>query len=94
MSNLICRSLCDELVDWRREQPREFVSERFERCQLFRRYTTSSFPIKLFVRQLPRVVETFDFVIEITLQPGQSDTWSNVFPNGVPDDFSCDVFFA
>jgi hypothetical protein len=38
--------------------------------------------------------ETFDFVIEITLQPGQSDTWSNVFPNGVPDDFSCDVFFA
>lgn len=38
--------------------------------------------------------ETFDFVIEITLQPGQSDTWSNVFPNGVPEDFSCDVLFA
>lgn len=38
--------------------------------------------------------EEFKFVVEITLQPGESETWSNLFPNGVPDDFSCEAIFA
>ena len=38
--------------------------------------------------------EEFKFVIEITLQPGESETWSNLFPNGVPDDFSCEAIFT
>ncbi len=38
--------------------------------------------------------EEFKFMVEITLQPGDTETWSNLFPNGVPDDFSCEAVFV
>lgn len=38
--------------------------------------------------------EELKFEVEITLQPGESETWSNLFPNGVPDDFSCEAVFV
>ena len=37
--------------------------------------------------------QEFSFEVDVTLMPGNHVAYSNVFPNGVPADFSCEVQF-